>query len=76
MGEAEYIRGFLILSAGIILFYIVLEYFKDQNNIEEEDTFTNFVSDIQCPTRLVANEDPNLKITYPEDIALAEKMIS
>ena len=31
---------------------------------------------IQCPTRLVANEDPNLKITYPEDIALAEKMIS
>ena len=47
MGEAEYIRGFLILSAGIILFYIVLEYFKDQNNIEEEDTFTNFVSEEQ-----------------------------
>ena len=31
---------------------------------------------IQCSTRLVANEEPNLKITYPEDIALAEKMIS
>ena len=31
---------------------------------------------IQCSTRLVANEEPNLKITYPEDIALAEKLIS
>ena len=31
---------------------------------------------IQCSTRLVANEEPNPKITYPEDIALAEKMIS
>lgn len=47
MGEAEYIRGFLILSAGIILFYIVLEYFKDQNNVEEEDTFTDFISEEQ-----------------------------
>jgi len=31
---------------------------------------------IECKTRLVANKEPNLKITYPEDIELAEKIIS
>lgn len=52
MGEAEYIRGFLILSAGVILFYIVLEYFKDQNNVEEEDTFTNLIAEEQYNSQL------------------------
>lgn len=31
---------------------------------------------IDCKTRLVANKEPNLKITYPEDIRLAEKIVS
>lgn len=31
---------------------------------------------IDCKTRLVANKEPNLKITYPEDIELAEKIVS
>lgn len=31
---------------------------------------------IDCRTVLVANKEPNLKITYPEDIKLAEKLLS
>jgi 2-C-methyl-D-erythritol 4-phosphate cytidylyltransferase len=31
---------------------------------------------IEVHTHLVANREPNLKITYPEDIQLAEKLIS
>ncbi len=31
---------------------------------------------INCKTLLVANKEPNLKITYPEDIRLAEKLLS
>lgn len=31
---------------------------------------------VDCQTMLVANKEPNLKITYPEDISLAEKLLS
>ena len=31
---------------------------------------------VDCQTMLVANKEPNLKITYPEDINLAEKLLS
>lgn len=47
-----------------------------QQNHERVTDEVSAMELIHCKTRVVANEQPNPKITYPEDIPLAEKMIS
>ncbi|MGB2403528.1 MAG: 2-C-methyl-D-erythritol 4-phosphate cytidylyltransferase [Akkermansiaceae bacterium] len=51
-------------------------YNKVQQNHERVTDEVSALELIQCTTRVVANTQPNPKITYPEDIPLAEKMIS
>ena len=76
----------MIVKTSVIMLMETPQIFKAELLIEAYDLVqkngqrvTDEVSAmelIQCSTRLVANEEPNLKITYPEDIVLAEKMIS
>lgn len=46
---------------------------KNQQRVTDEVSALEL---IQCKTCVVANDQANPKITYPEDITLAEKMIS
>jgi len=46
---------------------------SNKENVTDEASAMELIG---VKTKLVANESPNLKITYPEDIPLAEHLLS